>query len=205
MSERMTTALDNAPGLEGAGFTDMGIDSIGSQIGGEMRKSALIAISLSTIAMLIYITVRFEFGFALGAVTALIVDVMTTVGIFGLLGFQFDLTIVAALLTIVGYGVNDTIVLFDRIREELRTDQKSTFIEITDRCINITLKRTVLTSLSTIIPVIDLIVFTTGNIHGFAVCMLIGLVVSTITSIFVAPPVMLAWYRNRKPDLSGTT
>jgi SecD/SecF fusion protein len=205
MSERMTTALDNAPGLEGAGFTDMGIDSIGSQIGGEMRKSALIAISLSTIAMLIYITVRFEFGFALGAVTALIVDVMTTVGIFGLLGFQFDLTIVAALLTIVGYGVNDTIVLFDRIREELRTDQKSTFIEMTDRCINITLNRTVLTSLSTIIPVIALIVFTTGNIHGFAVCMLIGLVVSTITSIFVAPPVMLAWYRNRKPDLSGTT
>ena len=197
-------ALAKAPELQGAKFKPEGeAEFIGSQIGAEMRKSALIAITLSTIAMLIYITLRFEFGFAIGAIVALVCDVLVTVGVFGALGFQFDLTIVAALLTIVGYGVNDTIVLFDRIREELRKDQKMSFLELTNKCVNLTLNRTILTSTSTMLTVMALIIFTTGNIYGFAVCIMIGLVESTFTTIFVASPVMLAWYRNKSPDLSG--
>lgn len=204
MVNKITAALVNAPELEGAGFRPEGEpEFIGSQLGAEMRKSALVAITLSTIAMLIYITLRFEFGFAIGAITALVCDVLVTVGVFGVLGFQFDLTIVAALLTIVGYGVNDTIVLFDRIREELRKDQKTSFPELTNKCINLTLNRTILTSTSTMLTVLALIIFTTGNIYGFAVCIMIGLVESTFTTIFVASPVMLAWYRNKSPDLSG--
>ena len=165
----------------------------------EMKNSAYIAIALSTIAILLYITLRFEFGFALGAIVALIHDVFITVGIFSVLGFQFNLTIVAALLTIVGYGVNDTIVLFDRIREELKRDRKDSFMELTNRCINVTLSRTILTSLTTLITVASLMIFTTGDIFGFAVCMLIGLIVSTYSTIFIASPVMLAWYRNKRP------
>lgn len=204
INEEVLAALAKAPELQGAKFKPEGeAEFIGSQIGAEMRKSALIAITLSTIAMLIYITLRFEFGFAIGAIVALVCDVLVTVGVFGALGFQFDLTIVAALLTIVGYGVNDTIVLFDRIREELRKDQKMSFLELTNKCVNLTLNRTILTSASTMLTVMALIIFTTGNIYGFAVCIMIGLVESTFTTIFVASPVMLAWYRNKSPDLSG--
>ena len=197
VSSVLTEALKTA--IPEAGFNYIDVDSVGSQIGKEMKNSAYIAIALSTIAMLLYITLRFEFGFALGAIVALIHDVFITVGIFSVLGFQFNLTIVAALLTIVGYGVNDTIVLFDRIREELKRDRKDSFMELTNRCINVTLSRTILTSLTTLITVASLMIFTTGDIFGFAVCMLIGLIVSTYSTIFIASPVMLAWYRNKRP------
>ena len=101
---------------------------------------------------------------------------------------------------IVGYGVNDTIVLFDRVREELKRDQKSDFPVLVNRCVNATLSRTVLTSVTTLLPVVALIGFCSGDIRGFGVCMLIGLVTSTFSSVFVAAPVMLAWYRNKRPD-----
>ena len=202
VSEVLNAALQDAsdPELSKARFEFLDIDSIGSQIGKEMKRTALYAIVLSTVVMLLYVGFRFEFGFGLGAIVALVHDVLVTVGLFGVLPFQFNLTIVAALLTIVGYGVNDTIVLFDRVREELRRDQKSSFPELVNRCVNATLSRTVLTSITTLLPVAALIVFCKGDIRGFGVCMLIGLVVSTFSSIFVASPVMLAWYRGKRPD-----
>ena len=188
------------PELAKASFTFLDIDSIGSQVGREMKRTAFKAIGLATLMMLVYIGFRFEFGFGLGAVVALVHDVLITIGLFGALPFQFNLTIVAALLTIVGYGVNDTIVLFDRVREELKRDQKTDFPDLVNRCVNATLSRTVLTSVTTLLPVVSLIVFCKGDIRGFGVCMLIGLITSTFSSIFIAAPVMLAWYRNKRPD-----
>lgn len=202
VSEVLTEALTTDKGLEGAGFKYTDIDSVGSQIGSEMKKNAYIAIALSAIAMLIYIAVRFEFGFSLGAITATVHDVFMTIGVFACLGFQFDLTIVAAMLTIVGYGVNDTIVLFDRIREELKKDQKMSFVELTNHCINLTLSRTILTSGLTLMTVLALLVFTSGDIFGFAVCMLIGLISSTFSTVFIASPVMLAWYHYKRPNFN---
>ena len=164
-----------------------------------MKRTAAIAIVLSTIAMLIYIGSRFEFGFGLGAIAALVHDVLMTIGIFSCLGFQFNLTIVAALLTIVGYGVNDTIVLFDRVREKLHTDSKSDFPELVNSAINETLSRTLLTSITTMLPVIALIVFCKGDIRAFAVCMLIGIVVSTLSTIYISSSTTLAYYHNKRP------
>ena len=203
VSTAMQAALAGAaedPVLGKVVFTQYADDTIGSQIGKEMRNAAFWAISLAVVAMLVYIYFRFEFGFGIGAIVALAHDVLITIGIFSCLGFQFNLTIVAALLTIVGYGVNDTIVLFDRVREEIKRDQKTDFPAIVNRCVNLTLSRTVLTSLTTLIPVVALVVFCSGSIRGFGVCMLIGVIVSTFSSIFVASPVMLAWYHGRRPD-----
>ncbi len=202
----LSTVLQNAlsnpenEALGKASFEQISDDTIGSQIGKEMRSAAFWAISLAVVAMLVYIGFRFEFGFGLGAIAALAHDVLVTVGVFSCLGFQFNLTVVAAMLTIVGYGVNDTIVLFDRVREEIKRDQKTDFPAIVNRCVNLTLSRTVLTSLTTLIPVVALVVFCSGSIRGFGVCMLIGVIVSTLSSIFVASPVMLAWYHGRRPD-----
>ena len=186
--------------LGGATFEQISDDTIGSQIGNEMRSAAFWAISLAVVAMLVYIGFRFEFGFGLGAIVALAHDVLITIGVFSCLGFQFNLTIVAAMLTIVGYGVNDTIVLFDRVREEIKRDQKTDFPAIVNRCVNLTLSRTVLTSVTTLIPVVALVVFCSGAIQGFGVCMLIGVIVSTFSSVFIASPVMLAWYHGKRPD-----
>lgn len=200
ISEVMETALKAA--MPEAGFKFIDVDSVGSQIGSEMKRTAYIAITLSTIAMLLYITLRFEFGFALGAIVALVHDVLITIGIFTALGFQFNLTIVAAMLTIVGYGVNDTIVLFDRVREELKLNNKLSFPELANKCINVTLSRTLLTSITTLITVAALMIFTSGDIFGFATCMLIGIIVSTFSTIFIATPVMLAWYKNKRPNFA---
>ncbi len=202
VSEALNAALQDAtnPELAKAEFTFLDIDSIGSQIGSEMKRTAFLAIALSTLVMLVYVGLRFEFGFGLGAIVALFHDVLITIGIFGVLPFQFNLTIVAALLTIVGYGVNDTIVLFDRVREELKRDQKSDFAPLVNRCINTTLSRTVLTSVTTLVPVAALVLFCKGDIRGFGVCMFIGVVTSTFSSIFIAAPVTMAWYRGKRPD-----
>jgi len=198
LNEALNAATEN--GLDRVRFRLIGSEEIGSQIGQGLKRSAFWAIALATLAMLVYVGFRFEFGFGLGAIVALVHDVLLTIGVFSCLGFQINLTIVAALLTIVGYGVNDTIVLFDRVREELRRDQKSAFPELVNRCINRTLSRTVLTSITTVLPVAALLIFCSGDIRGFAACMLIGLIVSTFSSVFIASPVMLAYYRQKRPD-----
>ena len=153
--------------------------------------------------IILYISWRFEFGFALGAIVALAHDVLVTLGIFTLLGNQISLPIVAALLTIVGYSVNDTIVVFDRIREDLRLEKKRTFKEICNLSINQTLSRTILTSFTTLITVVMLLVFGGGAIFDFALALFIGVLVGTYSSIFVATPIVLLWHRDKKPELSA--
>ncbi|MBT3191790.1 MAG: protein translocase subunit SecD [Verrucomicrobia bacterium] len=190
-----------------ATFPDVGFDvvqedEVGSQIGDELKKSAVWAIVWALVGIIIYISWRFEFGFALGAIVALVHDVLVTVGIFSATGHQISLPIIAALLTIVGYSVNDTIVVFDRIREDLRLLRKPSFKEICNLSINQTLSRTLLTSFTTLITVVMLLVFGGGAIFDFALALCIGVLVGTYSSIFVATPVVLLWYRDKKPDFA---
>lgn len=175
-------------------------DTIGSQIGDDLKKDATKAVIFALIMMIIYITIRFEFGFSLGAVAALTHDVLITLGLYTFFGRQVGVTAIACLLTIVGYSVNDTIVIFDRMREDLRKDPNMKFIDLCNRSINQTLGRTLLTSVTTLLACLSLFVFGGGAIFDFALCMLIGVIVGTYSSIFIATPVMLAWYRGKRPQ-----
>ncbi len=187
-----------------AGFSILQVDDVGAQIGSELKRSAFWSILLALIGIILYISWRFEFGFALGAIAALVHDVLMTAGLFSLFGRQISLPIVAALLTIVGYSVNDTIVVFDRIREDLRKEKGIDFKSICNLSINQTLSRTLLTSFTTLITVAMLLIFGGGAIFDFALALCIGVVVGTYSSIFVATPVVLMWYRGKKPDFAVT-
>jgi SecD/SecF fusion protein len=187
-----------------AGFEVIAMDEVGSEIGSEIKRSAVLSIVLALAGIIIYISWRFEFGFALGAIAALVHDVLFTVGLYALFGRQISLPIVAALLTIVGYSVNDTIVVFDRIREDLKLVRGKDFLTICNLSINETLSRTVLTSLTTLITIVMLMVFGGGAIFDFALALCIGVLVGTYSSIFIATPVVLLWYRGRKPDFAAT-
>jgi len=185
-----------------AGFDVAQEDEVGATVGEELKRRALWSIVLALLGMVVYISWRFELGFAVGAIVALAHDVFVTVGIYTLFGRQISLPIVAALLTIVGYSVNDTIVVFDRIREDLRLVRNKSFKEICDLSINQTLSRTLLTSLTTLITVVMLLIFGGGAINDFALALCIGVLVGTYSSIFVATPVVLLWHRDRKPEFA---
>lgn len=184
-------------------FVLAGEEEVGSEVGFDLKRSTAWAILFSLVGILIYVAVRFEFGFALGGVIALAHDAFFTLGVYSLLGRQVSLTVVAALLTIVGYSINDTIVIFDRIREDMRLDNKTPFKELCNRAINTTLSRTILTSITTLIATITLFLFGGGAINDFALVMIIGLIAGTYSSIFIATPVMLAWYRGRRPGVAA--
>ncbi|MFT5125083.1 MAG: SecD/SecF fusion protein [Candidatus Omnitrophota bacterium] len=167
---------------------------VGSQVGEEMRTRGVKAIIFALIGIIIYITFRFEFGFALGTIVALVHDVLITVGVFCLMGNQISLPIIAALLTIVGYSANDTIVVFDRIREDLKLLKDKSYFEVANISINHTLGRTLMTSITTLITVVMLLIFGGGAIHDFALALFIGVIVGTYSSVFVATPSMLMWH-----------
>jgi SecD/SecF fusion protein len=173
-------------------------DSVGSQIGSELKKKGISAIVFALIGIIIYISLRFEFAFAMGAIIALAHDVLITVGIYCALGYELSMPIIAALLTIVGYSVNDTIVVFDRIREDLKLEKGKSYQEIANLSINQTLSRTVLTSLTTLLTVVMLLVFGGGAVKDFALALFIGILVGTYSSIFVATPVVLMWHKEEK-------
>jgi preprotein translocase SecF subunit len=185
-----------------AAFSSVQTDDVGAQIGKELKTAAVLSIVLALFGIILYISWRFQFGFALGAIVALAHDVLVTVGVYTLFQRQISLPIVAALLTIVGYSVNDTIVVFDRIREDLRLVKNKSFKEICNLSINQTLSRTLLTSLTTLIAVVMLLVFGGGAINDFALALCIGVLVGTYSSIFVATPVVLLWHRGRKPEFA---
>jgi preprotein translocase SecF subunit len=199
-SEVVTSELQSK--FPEAGFKVEQVDEVGSEIGDELKRSALLSVLLALLGIIIYISWRFEFGFALGAISALVHDVLVTLGLFSLSGNQISLPIVAALLTIVGYSVNDTIVVFDRIREDLKLDRRSSFKDLCNLSINQTLSRTILTSFTTLITVAMLLIFGGGAIFDFALALCIGVLVGTYSSIFIATPVVLMWYRGRKPDFA---
>ncbi len=183
-----------------ANLKQVSVDEVGSMVGADLKKSGTWAVILSLCAILIYVGFRFELGFGLGAIVALAHDALISLGLFSLCGRQVSLIVVTAILTIIGYSVNDTIVVFDRIREDLHKDQKTPFKELCDHAINTTLSRTVITSLTTLFAVLALFCFGDGSVFDFALTMLIGIIAGTFSSMFIATPVMVWWYRGKRPQ-----
>ncbi|MDZ7269854.1 MAG: protein translocase subunit SecF [candidate division KSB1 bacterium] len=176
------------------------VDSVGPKIGQELRDAAIWAIIIALGLILIYISFRFEFVFAVGAVIALVHDVMITLGLFSLFNMEINLAIVAAFLTLVGYSLNDTIVVYDRIRENmvLLRREAMTIEKVVNLSINQTLSRTILTSGTTLIVVVILFLFGGEVIRGFSFCMLAGIIVGTYSSIFIAAPLVVEWYHRHQ-------
>src|SRR5213593_4439912 len=183
--------------LPGSGFRVEGSERVGALVGGELAKNSLIALGLGILGILIFVTFRFELSFAVGAIVALLHDVLMTVGVFSLLGRELTLTMVGAVLTIAGYSINDTIVVYDRIREGLAGGRRGTIEEIMNSSINQTLSRTILTSTVTLIPILCLFFFGGAVLRDFSLAIIIGVVVGTYSSIFIASPIVLWWSRAR--------
>ncbi|WP_424968990.1 protein translocase subunit SecF [Dinoroseobacter sp. S76] len=176
------------------------VESVGPKVSGELIQSAVIAVALAIGAVLLYIWLRFEWQFSVGAVAALVHDVLLTIGVFSLLQIRFDLAIIAALLTIVGYSLNDTVVVFDRVRENLIKYKKKTLMEVLNQSINETLSRTVMTSVTTLLALISLYVLGGDVIRGFVFAMIWGVIIGTYSSVFVASAILL--YLGVKRDWS---
>ncbi len=174
-------------------FEVMRTESVGPKIGGELKEKALSAILLSMIGLVIYISWRYEFKFAIAAIIALIHDVLITMGVFSLTDREISLAVVAAFLTIVGYSLNDTIVVFDRIREDLQIRRKMPYHEVINMSINETLSRTLITSLSTLVVVLSLYLFGGEVIKDFAFALIIGVLIGTYSSIYIASPFLIEW------------
>jgi len=176
------------------------VESVGPKVSGELVQTAFLAVALAIGAVLVYIWLRFEWQFALGAVAALVHDVILTIGVFSEVQIKFDLAIIAALLTIVGYSLNDTVVVFDRVRENLRKYKKMSLAEVLNLSINETLSRTVMTSVTTLLALVSLYVLGGDVIRGFVFAMIWGVIVGTYSSIFVASAILL--YLGVKRDWS---
>ncbi|PLY01668.1 MAG: protein translocase subunit SecF [Desulfuromonas sp.] len=168
-------------------------EMVGPKVGADLREKGFLAILYAMIGILFYITWRFEFRFAIGAIIALIHDISITLGAFSVFGKEIDLPIIAAFLAIIGYSLNDTIIVYDRIRENMGKMHKEEFGLIINRSINETLSRTILTSGTTLLVVAALFVFGGGVIHDFAFALLIGVLVGTYSSIFIASPLLIYW------------
>ena len=166
------------------------VENVGPKVSAELLNSGLLAIALALGAMLFYIWVRFEWQFSVGSILAIFHDVLITIGLFSLLSLEINLSIVAAVLTIVGYSMNDTVVIYDRIRENLSKFSSSKIEEITNTSINETLSRTIITSLTTLLALISIFVLGGEILRGFALAMIIGVIIGTYSSIFVASPIL---------------
>ena len=175
----------------GPGFNFRRVENVGPKVSAELLKSGIVAIGLSLAAMLLYIWIRFEWQFSLGAILALLHDVLITLGVFSLFGFEINLSIVAAVLTIVGYSMNDTVVIFDRVRENLKKFSDIKIFDLTNISINETLSRTIITSITTLLALLS-IYFLGGEIlKGFSLAMILGVVFGTYSSIFIANPTLV--------------
>ncbi len=177
------------------------VENVGPKVSNELLRAGIIAIILSLAAMLIYIWIRFEWQFSLAAIVALIHDVMITVGIFSILSYEVNLSIVAAVLTIVGYSMNDTVVIFDRIRENLRKYSKISILDISNISTNETLSRTLVTSVTTLLALFSIYFFGGAILKGFSFAMIIGVIIGTYSSIFVATPFLNYTKVNQKTIL----
>src|SRR5213076_3091993 len=191
VEKQIMTALPQAQ------FKVEGAERVGALVGGELARSSLVALGLGILGILIFVTLRFELSFAVGAIVALLHDVLITVGMFSLLHRELTLTMVGAVLTIAGYSINDTIVVYDRIREGLASGRRGTIEQIMNESINQTLSRTILTSTVTLIPILCLFFFGGAVLRDFSLAIIIGVVVGTYSSIFIASPIVLWWTRAR--------
>ncbi len=179
-------------------YTEEKTDVVGPKIGSELRTSMILAIFVALLGILLYVSWRFEFVFAVGAIAALFHDVVITLGIFSVLQLEITLAIIAAFLTIVGYSLNDTIVIFDRIRENLKVLRREKYDKIINTSINQSLSRTVVTSMTTMIVVLILFFFGGAVIHNFAFALIVGVIVGTYSSIFIASPIVVEWEKRRE-------
>tara|TARA_B100001057_G_scaffold434495_1_gene464185 strand:- start:3506 stop:4387 length:882 start_codon:yes stop_codon:yes gene_type:complete len=167
------------------------VENVGPKVSAELLKSGIIAISVALILMLIYIWIRFEWQFSLGAIMALFHDVLVTLGLFSLLGLEINLSIIAAVLTIVGYSMNDTVVIFDRVRENLRKYSDIKIYDLTNISINETLSRTLITSITTLLALLSIFIFGGEILKGFSLAMIFGVIFGTYSSIYIANPVLV--------------
>jgi SecD/SecF fusion protein len=187
-----------------AGFNVLARDHVGGTVGLEIQKSAVIASFLSLFGILIYVAFRYEFSFSVGAVVAVVHDVLMTIGIFFISGRQLSAPMVAAVLTIIGFSINDTIVIFDRIREDLKLGVRGTFKEVMNKALNQTLSRTIITSGTVFIATLSLYIFGGGVINDFAFTFLVGIVTGTYSSIYIASALVLWWHKGERPKAATT-
>jgi len=175
----------------GNSFNFRRVENVGPKVSSELLKSGIIAIALSLAAMLFYIWIRFEWQFSLGAILALFHDVIITLGFFSLFGLEINLSIVAAVLTIVGYSMNDTVVIFDRVRENLKRFSDVKIFELTNISINETLSRTIITSVTTLLALVSIYLFGGEILKGFSLAMILGVIFGTYSSIYIANPILV--------------
>ena len=175
----------------GVNFNFRRVENVGPKVSAELLKSGIIAISLSLVAMLFYIWIRFEWQFSLGAILAIFHDVLITLGVFSLFSLEINLSIIAAVLTIVGYSMNDTVVIFDRVRENLKKFSDIKIFELTNISINETLSRTIITSITTLLALASIYFFGGEILKGFSLAMILGVIFGTYSSIFIANPVLV--------------
>ncbi len=182
----------------GENFTFRRVENVGPKVSSELLKSGITAILLSLAAMLFYIWIRFEWQFSLGAIIALFHDVLITLGLFSLLNLEINLSIVAAVLTIVGYSMNDTVVIFDRVRENLRKYSDIKIFDLTNKSINETLSRTLITSITTLLALVSIYLFGGEILKGFSLAMIFGVIFGTYSSIYIANPILvkLEYHKN---------
>jgi preprotein translocase SecF subunit len=191
---------DLRAGLSGTEIELRREESVGPKIGGELRTAAMNSIVAALALIVIYITVRFVFRYGIAAIMALVHDVTLTLGVFALLNFEISLQIIAAFLTIIGYSLNDTIVVFDRIRENMKLRRKESYRQVINRSINECLSRTMLTSLTTLFVALTLYLLGGPVIHDFAFALVFGVLVGTYSSMFIASPILVWWYERRIRD-----
>lgn len=185
------------------GFSVFQEEAVGPQIGEELKRKALWSMGIALVGMIIYLWWRFEISFGLGATVALFHDVLVAAGVYAAMGREFNLTIIAALLTIIGFSVNDTIVIFDRIRENLRLDKQSSFKDLCNLTMNQMLGRTLLTSFTALITVVMLLIFGGGALHDFALVLFIGMISGVYSTVYIATPIVIWWHRGKRPELGA--
>jgi preprotein translocase SecF subunit len=189
----------------GSSFNFRRVENVGPKVSSELLKSGIIAIALSLAAMLFYIWIRFEWQFSLGAILALFHDVIITLGLFSLFSLEINLSIVAAVLTIVGYSMNDTVVIYDRVRENLRKFSDIKIYELTNISINETLSRTIITSVTTLLALVSIYLFGGEILKGFSLAMIMGVVFGTYSSIYIANPILVKLRVSQKTILKEDT
>jgi len=189
----------------GSSFNFRRVENVGPKVSSELLKSGIIAIALSLAAMLFYIWIRFEWQFSLGAILALFHDVIITLGLFSLFSLEINLSIVAAVLTIVGYSMNDTVVIYDRVRENLRKFSDIKIYELTNISINETLSRTIITSATTLLALVSIYLFGGEILKGFSLAMIMGVVFGTYSSIYIANPLLVKLRVSQKTILKEDT
>jgi preprotein translocase subunit SecF len=185
-----------------APFRVLQVQMVGPKVGADLRNKAVLATLYALAGMLVYIAFRFEWIYGLGAVIACFHDTLITIGLFSLFKEEISMTVIAALLTLVGYSMNDTIVIFDRIRENLKLSRREPLESVMNRAVNQTLSRTIMTSGLTFLTVIALFIFGGPVLHGFSFALVCGIIVGTYSSVFVASPIVLFWHNwadKRKP------